>query len=81
MKLEIPDQLISATRMSSTEVLQELAVLLFQRYKLTLGQASQLAGITQFQFQHLLSSRGIPVHYEVADFEADLRTLDEMGRP
>jgi predicted HTH domain antitoxin len=48
---------------------------LFQREKLTLGQASRLAGMSQWQFQQLLGSRGIPVHYGVEDFEADLRTL------
>jgi predicted HTH domain antitoxin len=30
------------------------------------------------RFQHLLASRGIPVHYDVADFEADLATLDAL---
>jgi predicted HTH domain antitoxin len=32
------------------------------------------------RFQHLLASRGIPVHYDVAEFEADLDTLRELGR-
>ena len=54
--------------------------MLFQREKLTLGQASCLAGMSQMQFQFLLASRSIPLHYDVAEFEADLRTLREMGR-
>jgi predicted HTH domain antitoxin len=66
--------------MSPGELLQELAVLLFQREKLTLEQASRLAQMSQLQFQHLLGSRGIPVHYDIAEFEADLKTLREMGR-
>ena len=60
--------------------MQEIAILLFQREKLTLGQASRLGGMTQLQFQHLLASRQIPFHYDVAEFEADLKTLREMGR-
>jgi predicted HTH domain antitoxin len=80
MEIVIPDEILQATHMSVDEVTQELAVLLFLKDKLTLGQASHLAGMSQLQFQHLLASRKIPVHYDVAEFETDLRTLREMGR-
>jgi len=80
MSVVISDEILQITRMSVAELLQEIAILLFQKEKLTLGQASRLAGITQLQFQHLLASRQIPVHYDVEEFEADLVTLREMGR-
>ncbi len=80
MEIIIPDEILQATHMSVEEVKQELAVLLFQKDKVTLGQASWLAGMSQLQFQHLLASRKIPIHYDVAEFEIDLRTLREMGR-
>ncbi|MGE0884984.1 MAG: UPF0175 family protein [Blastocatellales bacterium] len=80
MSILIPDEIIQTTRLTETEVRQELAVALFQREKLTMGQASHLAGMSQWQFQQLLGSRGIPIHYGVADFEADLRTLEELRR-
>ena len=79
MSLVIPDEILQATRMSEEELRQEVAILLFQKEKLTLGQASQLAGIRQGQFQHLLASRHIPVHYDVAEFEDDLKTLQELS--
>jgi len=78
MSLMIPDEILHATGMSETELRQEIAILLFQREKLTLGQASQLASMSQLQFQHLLASRQIPVHYDVAEFEEDLKTLQEL---
>ena len=80
MSLVIPDQVLHAARMTPDELMQEIAILLFQREKLTLGQASRLAQMSQLQFQFLLASRQIPVHYDVADFEADLQTLQELGR-
>ena len=80
MSLVIPDAILQATRMSEAELRQEIAVLLFQKEKLTLGQASRLAGMSQLQFQHLLASRQIPVHYDVADFKADLQTLRKLKR-
>lgn len=78
--LIIPEQILQSTRMSQEEMKAEIAVMLFQKMKLTLGQASELAGVSQLQFQHLLASRQIPVHYDIDDFEHDLRTLKELGR-
>lgn len=78
--LIIPEQILQSTRMSQEEMKAEIAVMLFQKMKLTLGQASELAGMSQLQFQHLLASRQIPVHYDISDFEHDLKTLQELGR-
>jgi predicted HTH domain antitoxin len=80
MSVQIPDEIVQATRMSGAELLQEIAIMLFQKEKLSLGQASHLAGVSQLQFQHLLASRQIPIHYDDKDFEADLQTLRAMGR-
>jgi predicted HTH domain antitoxin len=80
MSIVIPDEILQATGMSEAELMQEVAILLFQKEKLTLGQASRLARMSQLQFQHLLASRQIPVHYDVAELEADLETLRQMGR-
>jgi predicted HTH domain antitoxin len=66
--------------LTAAEIMQELALALFQREKLTMGQASRLAGVSQWQFQQLLGSRNIPIHYGVADFEADLLTLARVYR-
>ncbi len=80
MTLTIPDDLLSTTRMSEKEILQELAVTLFTREKLTLAQASRLAQLNRYQFQHLLASRNISIHYDVAEFEEDIATLNRLGR-
>lgn len=80
MSLIIPDEILQTTGLSEIELMQELAILLFQKEKLTLGQASHLAQIPQLQFQHLLASRRIPIHYDTDEFEADLKTLQELGR-
>lgn len=75
MSVVIPDEILQATQMSEEELRQEIAILLFQKEKLTLAQASRFAGSDQLKFQHLLASRQIPVHYDVAEFEADLNQL------
>jgi predicted HTH domain antitoxin len=80
MSIVISDEILQTTRMSKDELLQEIAIMLFQKEKLTLGQASRMAGISQLEFQHLLASRQIPLHYDVEDFESDLKTLRDMRR-
>jgi predicted HTH domain antitoxin len=80
MSVVISDEILRASRLSETELKMEIAIMLFQKEKLSLGQASRLAGLDQLEFQHLLASRGISVHYDVADFEEDLKTLREIGR-
>ena len=72
MSVVIADEYLQAARLSAAELLQEVAVMLFAQQRLTLGQASHLAGMGQYRFQHLLASREIPLHYGIEEFAADL---------
>lgn len=78
--IEIPREIIHATRMTPQGLKRELAVYLFQQGKLSFGKAREMADMTVWAFQQLLGSRGIPVHYDVAEYEEDLATLGELGR-
>ncbi|HEX7240839.1 MAG TPA: UPF0175 family protein [Longimicrobiaceae bacterium] len=80
MSVTIPDEVLHSARMSAGELMQEIAVLLFQKDKLTLEQAARLAEMDRIDFQHLLASRRIEVHYGLEDFEQDLETLRSLGR-
>lgn len=80
MSVVVSDEILTTTRMTETEMRQEIAVMLFQREKLTLAQASRFAGIHRVAFQRLLASRYIPVNYGVEDFAQDIQNLREMGR-
>ena len=78
--IDIPREVLHATRMSPQELKRELAIHLFQRDKLSFGKAREMAGMTVWEFQQFLGSRGISVHYDVAEYEEDLETLKELGR-
>ncbi|MEM7594906.1 MAG: UPF0175 family protein [Cyanobacteria bacterium P01_A01_bin.83] len=80
MSVIVPDEILTATRMNEAEMRQEIAVMLFQREKLTLAQASRFANMHCVAFQHLLASRRIPIHYGVEDFEQDIQNLREIGK-
>ena len=79
MPLILPDELLNSIGMSENELLQEVAVMLFEKERFTLGQASRLAGMTRVEFQKLLADRKIPLHYGVDDFHQDLKNLEEVG--
>jgi predicted HTH domain antitoxin len=80
MSLTIPDQLLRSARITADELRVEIAVVLYQQEKLTLAQAARFARMGRFEFQNLLASREIPLNYDVADFEQDLKNLRELGR-
>jgi len=54
-----------------------LEIALFQQERITLGTASQIAGLHQIEFQRLIASRGICVHYDIEDLDQDLKSLQE----
>lgn len=80
ISIEIPREIVRATRMTPEELRQELAIHLFQKGKLSFGKARELAGLSAWTFQQLLGSREISVHYSIAEYEEDLNTLKELGQ-
>lgn len=79
MEVIISQEYLQAARMSDSDLLKEVAVMLYQKNRLSLAQASRLAKMSRFQFQHLLASRRVPVNYDVSDFEEDLTTLKQLS--
>ncbi len=85
MSVQILDQdiladVLHAARLTPQQLRVELAVHLFEQDRLSFGKACQLADMIIWQFMQLLGSRGIPVHYDVAEYEQDLETLKRLGR-
>ncbi|MBI5916187.1 MAG: UPF0175 family protein [Bacteroidetes bacterium] len=75
MVIDIPNQVMEQIRLTPTELKLELAVYLYEKKRLTLGQAKRLAGLGQIAFQKALASRDVYIHYEMSDFEKDLESL------
>lgn len=76
MSLVIPEEFLQTAHISEDELKLEIAILLFQRERITLGTASQFVGLNQLEFQKILGSRRIPIHYGVEEFRQDLKTLE-----
>jgi predicted HTH domain antitoxin len=62
MSVTLPDDLLQSTGLTEAELKAELALALFQRELLTLGQAAVIAALPLLDFQRLLALRRIPLH-------------------
>ena len=78
--IQISDELLHATRMTSEEVTKELAIHLYEAQKLSLGKATELAGMSRVAFQQLLASRKIPMNYDILEYKEDISTLKKLKR-
>ncbi|MCU0569001.1 MAG: UPF0175 family protein [Oculatellaceae cyanobacterium Prado106] len=75
MSLVISDDLIQVSGLSEQELFLEIVLMLFRQDKISLGKASELVGMHRMQFHKLLADRNICVHYDVAEFQEDLKSL------
>lgn len=76
MSVVISDEILQAVQMTEAQMVQEIAIMLFVQERFTLGQASRFALMNQLQFQRLLASRQIPLHYDIAELTEDLKSLE-----
>ena len=75
MTLTISDDIVQSARLTEEEAKLEIAFRLFSLDRLTLAQASRLAEIDRLEFQHLLASRNIPLHYGEKELAEDMENL------
>lgn len=75
MNITLPEELLEAAQMTEAELMREIAIMLFQQERLSMGKAAQLARMHKIDFQELLASRDICIHYDLADYQADVEHL------
>jgi predicted HTH domain antitoxin len=75
MVIDIPNQVMAQMQMTPEQLRLELAVYLYDKKRLTMGQAKKLAGLGQIAFQQELAQRNVFIHYDEADFQKDLDNL------
>ena len=78
MQLEIPDDVVRASGLSEEEFLRILAVILYDRERLSLGYASQLAQLSKSEFMDLLAAEGVEIKYDADDLKKDLKNLEDL---
>lgn len=76
--ITVSEEFLLATRMTTEEIQLELAISLFQQNKLSFGKARELAGLDFWTFQQILGSRRVTPHYDVAELQEDLATIERL---
>jgi predicted HTH domain antitoxin len=74
--LIISGNILEGLKISPAELMIDIAVYLYDKEKLSMGQAKKLAGLTQIEFQKELSKNGVLIKYDIEDFEKDLENLN-----
>jgi predicted HTH domain antitoxin len=77
MELTLPAPL--EARLSPRSAALHLAIGLFVAQEATLGQAAQVAGLSQADFLRELGQRRIPIHYGAEELAADLQAVEALA--
>lgn len=78
MQLTLPEAI--ETKLSPREAVLHLAIGMFVSEEATLGQAAEIAGLTQAAFLKELGRRHISIHYGMKELAEDLRVVESFRR-
>jgi predicted HTH domain antitoxin len=78
VQLTLPEAI--EAKLSSKDAALHLAIGLFVTNEATLGQAAEVAGISQADFLKELGRRRIPIHYGPDELAEDLRVVEAFGK-
>jgi predicted HTH domain antitoxin len=80
--VKVPRDLVRILKVKDEEIPKlvrlYLAVELYREGKVSLGKATEIAGVTKWEMMEILASKGIPIQYDVKDLEKDVKTLEDM---
>ncbi|WP_416864592.1 MAG: UPF0175 family protein [Imperialibacter sp.] len=75
MALIISDETLSKAKTSADELLIDVACYLYDKKRMSMGQARHLTSLDQMSFQKELAKRDINIHYSEEDLNSDLKNL------
>ncbi|MGB0930272.1 MAG: UPF0175 family protein [Chitinophagales bacterium] len=76
MVIEIADNILKDMKVTPSQLLIDLAVYLYDKEQISMGQAKKLAQLTQIEFQKEMSKRNVCIKYDMEDLETDLENLN-----
>ena len=78
--VEIPDDLEVILKIDKKDIPKAvklyLAIELYREGKISLGKASEIAGISKEEMMKVLSRKGIPINYDIEDLKEDIKRLE-----
>lgn len=71
----ISKEILESAQITPQELAVEIAVYLYEKKRLTLGQARRVANLDLISFQKELAKRNVYIHYETNDLLKDIENL------
>ena len=71
----VSKEFLQSAKMSAKDLAVEIAVYLYEKKRLTFGQAKRLADLDQISFQKELVRRNVYIHLEMKDILQDIENL------
>jgi predicted HTH domain antitoxin len=82
LTIEMTEDVARAVRLPEGEAAErlrrELAIRLYDKSLLSFGKARSLAEMTYWEFHELLGKEGVQRHYDIEEFEEDMKTLEKL---
>ncbi len=76
--LTITKETLEWANVTENQLLQDISIMLYQKGKLTFGQAAQTANMNYADFQLLLGHNQVIVHYGVNELMEDIQTIKSL---
>ncbi len=78
--LVIDNKIFEWANLAESQLLEDMAIMLYQKRKLTFGQAAQLAKMNYAEFQFLLGRNRVPINYDVPELLEDIETIKQLNK-
>ncbi len=78
ISIELPDEIKVPEKDLEGVVKVELALRLYQKGYVSLGQARRISGLSKWEFLELLSKEKIPLNYDVDELKKDLKVIEQL---
>jgi len=78
ISIEVPDEIKVPEKDLERLVKVELALRLYQKGYVSLGQARRISNLSKWEFLELLSREKIPVNYDENEFKKDLKVIEQL---
>ncbi|MFZ3168097.1 MAG: UPF0175 family protein [Candidatus Methanoperedens sp.] len=82
ISVDLPSDLINIFKIREKDfpsaVLKTLSVELYREGIISVGKAAEIAGVSIWEMQEILTKRKIPINFYPEDLEKDIRTLKKV---
>lgn len=82
VKLQLPSDLVKAVEAPDNQLenalWQKIVLELYREERISFGKASELLGVTKWEFTDLLREKDVPLSYNEDDLEEDVQAIKDL---